>query len=111
MQAATGTSIRAPANGKDVVEAFYEAYNRRDIAAINQLIADDISYHDLVYTEPHEGRAGVMAWLQKVCSSTAGPATATYLSTCRGRCEDAVGYHMPPHSMVARRQQQLQAVM
>eukprot|EP00775_Hariotina_reticulata_P009058 gene9058-9229_t len=38
---------------------------QRDLAAIQQLIADDISYHDLVYEEPHEGREGVMAWLQK----------------------------------------------
>jgi ketosteroid isomerase-like protein len=68
IQAATGTSIRAPSSGKDVVEAFYAAYNARDIAAINQLIAEDISYHDLVYSEPHEGRKGVMAWLQKVRS-------------------------------------------
>ncbi|GBF87696.1 polyketide cyclase [Raphidocelis subcapitata] len=45
---------------------FYDAYNVRDLAAINDLIADDISYHDLVYEEPHEGRAGVMAWLEKV---------------------------------------------
>jgi hypothetical protein len=29
--------------------------------------SDDISYHDLVYEEPHEGREGVMDWLNKVC--------------------------------------------
>jgi len=54
--------------GKDVVIAFYTAYNQRDLATIQQLIADDISYHDLVYDEPHEGREGVMTWLQKVTS-------------------------------------------
>jgi hypothetical protein len=52
--------------GKDVVIAFYDAYNKRDLAAIQDLIADDISYHDLVYDEPHEGREGVMSWLKKV---------------------------------------------
>lgn len=52
--------------GKDVVMAFYEAYNVRDLQAIASLIADDISYHDLVYEEPHEGREGVMEWLNKV---------------------------------------------
>jgi ketosteroid isomerase-like protein len=52
--------------GKDVVIAFYDAYNKRDLATIHSLIADDISYHDLVYDEPHEGREGVMSWLKKV---------------------------------------------
>ncbi|WIA22631.1 hypothetical protein OEZ86_009610 [Tetradesmus obliquus] len=52
--------------GKDVVIAFYDAYNKRDLAAISNLIADDISYHDLVYDEPHEGREGVMSWLKKI---------------------------------------------
>jgi ketosteroid isomerase-like protein len=58
-------------HGKDVVIAFYDAYNRRDLAAIQDLIADDISYHDLVYDEPHEGREGVMSWLKKVSWSEA----------------------------------------
>ncbi|KIY98255.1 hypothetical protein MNEG_9707 [Monoraphidium neglectum] len=49
-----------------VVRRFYEAYNTRDLDVIQSLIADDISYHDLVYEEPHEGREGVMAWLEKV---------------------------------------------
>jgi ABC-type microcin C transport system duplicated ATPase subunit YejF len=52
--------------GKDVVMRFYEAYNERDLDTIASLIADDISYHDLVYEEPHDGREGVMQWLNKV---------------------------------------------
>ena len=52
--------------GKDVVMRFYEAYNERDLGTIAALIADDIAYHDLVYEEPHLGRAGVMDWLNKV---------------------------------------------
>jgi len=58
--------------GKDVVMRFYEAYNERDLDTIASLIADDISYHDLVYEEPHEGRQGVMDWLNKVSSSNMG---------------------------------------
>lgn len=57
---------QAPGRAQAVVRAFYDAYNRRDLDAIDALIADDISYHDLVYEEPHEGREGVMAWLRKV---------------------------------------------
>ncbi|KAI8473351.1 MAG: hypothetical protein J3K34DRAFT_519018 [Monoraphidium minutum] len=59
---------QAPAatQASDVVRRFYDAYNCRDLAVISTLIADDISYHDLVYEEPHEGREGVMAWLEKV---------------------------------------------
>ena len=45
---------------------FYEAYNERDLDTIASLIADDIAYSDLVYEEPHEGREGVMDWLNKV---------------------------------------------
>jgi hypothetical protein len=45
---------------------FYEAYNERDLDTIASLIADDIVYSDLVYEEPHEGREGVMDWLNKV---------------------------------------------
>lgn len=45
---------------------FYDAYNERDLDCIASLIAEDISYHDLVYEEPHEGREGVMQWLNKV---------------------------------------------
>jgi hypothetical protein len=59
--------------GKDVVMAFYEAYNVRDLPAIASLIADDISYHDLVYEEPHEGREGVMEWLNKVSQLHSDP--------------------------------------
>lgn len=55
-----------------MVVAFYDAYNKRDLATIQQLIADDISYHDLVYDEPHEGREGVMAWLKKVGDAQLG---------------------------------------
>jgi ABC-type microcin C transport system duplicated ATPase subunit YejF len=57
--------------GKDVVMRFYEAYNERDLDTIASLIADDIAYHDLVYEEPHEGREGVMDWLNKVGGSGA----------------------------------------
>lgn len=64
--AATQPPQQAPRAAKDVVTAFYTAYNTRDLAAIECLIADDIRYHDLVYEEPHEGREGVMAWLRKV---------------------------------------------
>lgn len=60
--ATTGQQLK----GKAVVAAFYEAYNRRDLDTIQSLIADDISYHDLVYEEPHEGKEGVMSWLEKV---------------------------------------------
>eukprot|EP00879_Flechtneria_rotunda_P020166 GHRR01021207.1.p1 GENE.GHRR01021207.1~~GHRR01021207.1.p1 ORF type:complete len:250 (+),score=70.72 GHRR01021207.1:159-908(+) len=53
-------------HGKDVVMQFYDAYNRRDLATIESLLADEVSYHDLVYEEPHEGKKGVLGWLKKV---------------------------------------------
>jgi hypothetical protein len=68
-QVASTSATAAPTakgQGRKVVEAFYDAYNIRDLGTISSLIADDISYHDLVYPEPHEGREGVMAWLEKV---------------------------------------------
>lgn len=48
-----------------------QAYNRRDLDTIQGLIADSIVYSDLVYEEPHEGREGVMEWLEKVGGTVA----------------------------------------
>ena len=43
-QAAAARSGQRPGRAQEVVRAFYDAYNRRDLAAISELIADDISY-------------------------------------------------------------------
>jgi ketosteroid isomerase-like protein len=74
--AATQHQQQQQLQGKDVVIAFYDAYNKRDLATIQSLIADDISYHDLVYDEPHEGREGVMSWLKKVSQQASVDRTA-----------------------------------
>ncbi len=48
------------------MEAFYEAYNTRDLDTIANLVAEDVLYHDLQYPDPHCGRGAVLKWLEKV---------------------------------------------
>ena len=40
----------------DVVKEFYDGINRRDLAAIEGLIAEDCVYEDLVFSQPFVGR-------------------------------------------------------
>lgn len=64
----TASAESPPANAKDVLTRYYEAYNAGDIGAISQLLAPDVSYHDLIYEDPFEGREAVVAYLKKVRS-------------------------------------------
>ncbi|PNW86487.1 hypothetical protein CHLRE_02g088500v5 [Chlamydomonas reinhardtii] len=64
----TSTSSRdAPVkDGRDVIVRYYEAYNAGDIDTIAGLLAPDVSYHDMIYEEPFQGREEVVAYLRKV---------------------------------------------
>lgn len=50
-----------------MVQEFYSAINRREIAAIGDLFADDCIYEDLVFPKPFAGR-GVRIIEEIVCS-------------------------------------------
>ncbi|KAG1670978.1 hypothetical protein FOA52_014367 [Chlamydomonas sp. UWO 241] len=65
------TSSLSPApkvvvSAKDVIIKYYDAYNRGDIKTIETLLAEDCSYHDMIYEEPFVGRAEVVKYLTKV---------------------------------------------
>ena len=44
------------ASAKDVIVRYYDAYNAGDIDTIDALLAEDVSYHDMIYEEPFRGR-------------------------------------------------------
>eukprot|EP00798_Chlamydomonas_sp_ICE-L_P031733 gene31733-6932_t len=50
----------------DVIVAYYTAYNKGDTASIGKLLAEDVSYHDMIYEEPFVGRTTVVKYLNKV---------------------------------------------
>lgn len=64
--AASPSSPPTPATAAAAVRAFYDAYNRRDLPALEQLLDPNVVYSDLVYPQPKKGRSAVMAWLGRV---------------------------------------------
>ncbi len=64
-------SAPAPAKqlgAKEVVTRFYDAYNAGDIQTIENLMAEDCSYHDMIYEEPFVGRWVARNMHQDRCS-------------------------------------------
>lgn len=55
-----------------MVQEFYSAINRREIAAIGDLFADDCIYEDLVFPKPFAGRGAILEFFQKFVDSV-GP--------------------------------------
>lgn len=45
-----------PSTAEDVVRAFYDGFNRREIESIATLFAEDCVYEDLVFSTPFVGR-------------------------------------------------------
>ncbi|EAZ08361.1 hypothetical protein OsI_30617 [Oryza sativa Indica Group] len=66
----TASSMVEPASGEetaarsaaDVVRAFYDGLNRRDLAAVEPLIAEGCVYEDLVFPNPFVGRAEILGF-------------------------------------------------
>ncbi|GFR41781.1 hypothetical protein Agub_g2542, partial [Astrephomene gubernaculifera] len=52
--------------GKDVILRYYQAYNAGDLASISPLLAEQVSYHDMIYSQPFVGRQQVLTYLEKV---------------------------------------------
>ncbi|XP_006661059.2 uncharacterized protein LOC102714216 [Oryza brachyantha] len=57
--AARGKAAVAP-TAADVVRGFYEGVNRRDMAAVEPLIAEGCVYEDMVFPRPFVGRGAVL---------------------------------------------------
>jgi steroid delta-isomerase-like uncharacterized protein len=53
-------------SAKEVIVKYYDAYNSGDIDTIASLLAEDCSYHDMIYEEPFKGRQEVVDYLKKV---------------------------------------------
>ncbi|MEW5301554.1 MAG: hypothetical protein WDW36_004407 [Sanguina aurantia] len=67
----TASNNAATSTGKltarEVLYRYYECYNAGDLASIEPLIAQDVSYHDMaIYEEPFEGKQEFMAYLRRV---------------------------------------------
>ena len=52
-------SLLPKASAKDTIVRYYDAYNAGDIDTIDTLLAEDCSYHDMIYEEPFRGRFGM----------------------------------------------------
>ncbi|OEL14262.1 hypothetical protein BAE44_0024720 [Dichanthelium oligosanthes] len=50
------------ATAADVVREFYDGVNRRDLAAVEPLIAEDCVYEDLVFPRPFVGRERILGF-------------------------------------------------
>ena len=57
-----GSSKGGRRAGKDVIAAYFNAYNARDLDTIASLMAEDVEYHDMIYAEPFVGRYGILVW-------------------------------------------------
>uniref|UniRef100_A0A0E0LZ16 SnoaL-like domain-containing protein n=1 Tax=Oryza punctata TaxID=4537 RepID=A0A0E0LZ16_ORYPU len=58
--ARAGTEAAAKATAADVVRGFYDGVNRRDLAAVEPLIAEGCVYEDLVFPNPFVGRGEIL---------------------------------------------------
>jgi len=56
------TAVAAAATAVDVVRAFYDGVNRRDLAAVEPLIAEGCVYEDLVFPRPFVGRDRIVGF-------------------------------------------------
>ena len=57
----------AVTQAKDVVLQFYKYYNSSNIDGVMSLMAEDCSYHDMIYSDPFEGHQEIRAYFEKVC--------------------------------------------
>ncbi|KAK2647386.1 hypothetical protein Ddye_014875 [Dipteronia dyeriana] len=53
----------------DVVRNFYEGINRRDLAAVEDLIAEKCVYEDLIFSGPFVGRQAILDFFKKFIDS------------------------------------------
>ena len=58
----SGGGKAAAAAAADVVRAFYDGVNRRDLAAVEPLIAEGCVYEDLVFPRPFVGRERIIGF-------------------------------------------------
>ncbi|KAL8166759.1 hypothetical protein V2J09_008258 [Rumex salicifolius] len=52
-------------SASEVVRQFYDGINRRDLPAVEGLIAENCVYEDLIFPRPFVGRKNIMAFFEK----------------------------------------------
>ncbi|KAM7266668.1 hypothetical protein ACFE04_004565 [Oxalis oulophora] len=61
----TTTTTTPLLSALEVVNCFYDGINARDLTAVNQLIAVDCVYEDLIFPTPFVGRKAIMDFFDK----------------------------------------------
>ncbi|KAJ0026071.1 hypothetical protein Pint_07539 [Pistacia integerrima] len=63
------TSETSEGGAADVVRRFYEGINGRDLVSVEELIADNCVYEDLVFPQPFVGRKAILDFFKKFSDS------------------------------------------
>ncbi|KAJ0085152.1 hypothetical protein Patl1_07669 [Pistacia atlantica] len=63
------TSETSEGGAADVVRRFYEGINGRDLVSVEELIADNCLYEDLVFPQPFVGRKAILDFFKKFSDS------------------------------------------
>nr|XP_019708424.1 uncharacterized protein LOC109504746 [Elaeis guineensis] len=63
-QVTAAPPLQIPA-AADVVRAYYDAFNRRDLASLELLIGDNCVYEDLVFAKPFVGRKAILEFFKR----------------------------------------------
>ncbi|XAR55666.1 hypothetical protein NMG60_11035810 [Bertholletia excelsa] len=56
-------------SASDVIRNFYGGINGNDLASVNDLIADNCVYEDLIFSQPFVGRKAILEFFQKFIGS------------------------------------------
>ncbi|XP_028063634.1 uncharacterized protein LOC114266887 isoform X1 [Camellia sinensis] len=67
--APTTTLSSPPASASEIVKKFYEGINGHDLASVEDLIADNCVYEDLIFPQPFVGRKAILEFFQKFIDS------------------------------------------
>jgi hypothetical protein len=107
MMAVIASSMVEPASGEetaarsaaDVVRAFYDGVNRRDLAAVEPLIAEGCVYEDLVFPNPFVGRAEILGFFAGFMGSVSSDLRFVIDDISAGDDSRAVGvtWHLGTH--------------
>lgn len=88
--------IASPAEDEEdgaeaTVRAFFQAFNRRDLASMADCVADDIEHCNLAYTHPFEGKDGVVSFYGKFMRTMPEDATFHIEDTTGGGASSKIG--------------------
>ncbi|EHA8587044.1 hypothetical protein COCNU_scaffold001336G000070 [Cocos nucifera] len=68
-QVTAAPPLQIPA-AADLVRAYYDAFNRRDLASLELLIGEDCVYEDLVFAKPFVGRKAILEFFKRFGQSS-----------------------------------------